>query len=138
MIGCIGLVLAKLFEVFRSPYLIFVSIAALLLGAASTFDRRIKLALLDDGIRYAQWGPVVVPWQEFSAYRRASWRRNPYLQLMPCRPSRILDSFSLLGKLNHRLARIVGVPVFSIAVTPLEITETELEELISQYLPKAE
>jgi len=110
--------------------------AAVLLVAVGIFDRRIKLALLDVGVRYAQWGSAVVPWQEFSAYRWATWRRSPYLQLVPRQTSRTLDSYSLFGKLNHRLARIIGAPEFGIAVTALDISDAELAERISQYLPE--
>ena len=134
VIGCIGLVLAILLQVFRSPYLIYVSIAALLLGAVGIFDRRVKLTLLDGGIRYARWGPVVIPWQEFSAYRWATWRRSPYLQLVPLQPLKTLEAFSPLGRLNQQLARIIGVPEFSIAVTSLDVTDEELAERIVQYL----
>ncbi len=137
VIGCIGLVLAILLQVFRSPYLIFASVTALLLGAVGVLDRRVKLTLLDGGIRYARWGPVVIPWQEFSAYRWTTWRRSPYLQLVPRQPSRTLDSYSLFGRLNHRLARIIGAPEFGIAVTALDISDAELAERISQYLPEA-
>jgi hypothetical protein len=123
-------------QVTRTPYLIIVSGAALLLGVVGIFDRRIKLTVLDDGIRYAQWGSAVIPWQEFSAYRWAAWRRNPYLQLVPLQSIRVLNSFSLLGKLNHRLAGMIGVPEFSIAVTPLAVSEAQLADGISKYLPE--
>lgn len=128
--------LAILFQVFRSPYLIFVSVTALLWGAVGVLDRRVKLTLLDGGIRYAQWGPVVIPWQEFSAYHWSAWRKNPYLQLVPRQPIKTLESFSPLGRLNQQLARIIGVPGFSIAVTSLDVTDEELAQRIVQYLPE--
>ena len=136
VLGCIGLVLAIPFQLFRSAYLIFVSIAALLLGAVGICDRRIKLTLLDAGVRYAQWGPVVVPWHEFAAYRWTTWRTSSYLQLLPLRSSTLLQECSPVGRLNHRLARIIGAPVFSIAVTALDISSAELAERISHYLPE--
>lgn len=135
-VGCIGLVLAIFFETFRSPYAIVVFVAAFLLGAAGIFDRRLKLTLLDVGVRYAQWGSVFVPWQEFSGYRWATWRNSPYLQLVPRQPTRTLNSFSLAGKLNQRLARIIGVSAFGVAVTPLDVSRSELEECVSRYLQK--
>jgi len=134
--GCIGLVLAGLFELFRAPYAIVAFIVAALVGAIGVFDRRVKLRLSDAGIRYAQWGPADVPWHEFSAYRWVTWRRYPYLQLVSRRPSQLIGRFSRVGRLNHRLARIVGIPVFSIAVTPLEISGMELASHISRHLPE--
>jgi len=136
LIGCTGLALAAAVELFRTPYVIVVFIAAALVGAVGVFDHRVKLSLSNAGIRYAQWGPAVVPWYEFSTYRWATWRRYRYLQLVPRRPSQLVEHFSRIGKLNHRLARIVGIPVFSIAVTPLKISEWELAEYISRYLPE--
>lgn len=134
VVGCIGLVLAGLFEIFRAPYAIVVFIVAALVGAIGVFDRQVKLTLSNSGIRYTQWGPAVIPWYEFSVYRWETWRRDPYLQLVPRRPSQLVEHFSQVGKLNHRLARIVGIPVFSIAVTSLDISEWKLAEHISQYL----
>ena len=138
IIGCIGLSLAVVLQVLRSPYLITVSIAAMLLGAIGILDRRVKLTLLDSGVRYAQWGPVVIPWAEFSAYRWVIWRKSPYLQLVPLHPSRVLESFSMLGKLNHRLAGMIGAPEFSIVVTPLAISDAQLAEGVAEYLPESD
>ena len=129
--------MATLLQGSRAPYLLIVSGVALLLGTVGMFDRRIKLTVLDDGICYAQWGSEVIPWQEFSAYRWATWRQSPYLQLVPLQSLRVLHRFSLLGKLNHRLAGIIGVPEFGIAVTPLAVSEAQLVEGISKFLPEA-
>ena len=136
-VGFVGLGLVVAFEDFRDPFTIFVFVTATLLGAYGLLDRRVKLSLSRDGIRYLRWGSTVIPWHEFSAYRLVRWRSNPYVQLVPRRPERVLQNFSWLGRLNNRCARLIGQPTFSVAVTPLAITDRQLEAMIGEYLPRA-
>ncbi|MFQ5773128.1 MAG: hypothetical protein ACE5GS_01280 [Kiloniellaceae bacterium] len=137
VLGCGGLALAAVFEDFRTLFSIFLFVTVTLLGTVGLFDRRVKLSLSPDGIRYERWGRAVVPWHEFRAYRPVRWSRNPYLQLIPRQPARVLRHFSWLGKLNNRCARLIGQPPFSIAVTPLDIVDWQLEAVIRTYLPCA-
>ncbi len=133
-IGVICLALAALWEPLRTPYALAVFVVAALVGAWMLFDPRVRLTISDEGIRYADWGPALVPWREFSGYVWTSWRHNPYLQLIPRRPSQLVERFSRVGRFNHHLGRLVGIPSFSIAVTPLEISERELTAHVAQYL----
>ncbi len=132
-IGCAGLTLAAAFESFRAPFTLLLIVVVTLVGLTGVLDRRVKLTLSGAGIRYARWGPRIVPWGEFSGYRLVTWRRNRYLQLVPRRPSELLDSFSWIGRLNNHCARLIGAPAFSIAVNPLEISEPELVDHAKRF-----
>jgi hypothetical protein len=136
VIGGLGLALAAVWGPLRTPYPLFVFTIAVLVGAWRLLDRRVRLTVSDGGIRYADWGPTLIPWREFSGYAWTIWRNNPYLQLTPRRPSQLVERFSPLGKLNHHLGRIVGIPGFSIAVTPLEIPGSVLAAHIALFLPE--
>lgn len=136
-IGLGGLALAAAFEIFRAPFALFVFVLATLLGLVGVLDRRVKLAISADGIRYGRWGPNVIPWIEFSGYRTATWRRNAYLQLGVRRPTQILERFSRVGRLNHFCARLLRMPAFGIAVTPLDVTPGQLERYVSRYLHRS-
>ena len=125
--------LAAAFESFRAPFTLLLFVVVTLVGLTGILDRRVKLTLLGAGIRYARWGPRIVPWGEFSGYRLVTWRRNRYLQLVPRRPSELLDSFSWIGRLNNHCARLIGAPAFSIAVNPLEISEPELVDHAKRF-----
>ena len=135
-IGCAGLALAVAFESFRGPFSLFLFVVAALLGLTGVLDRRVKLSLSTAGIRYARWGPRIVPWAEFSGYRLVTWRRNPYLQLVPHRPSELLSRLSWIGRLKNRCARLIRAPNFSIAITPLDISESDLVDYAARFLPK--
>lgn len=135
-IGCGGLALAAALADFRAPYLLFLFSAVTLFGVVGVFDRRARLTLSPAGIRYARWGPRVVPWHEFTGYRPVRWRGNPYVQLVPHRPGHLRRGFSRLGRLDNRAARLIGAPAFGIAVTPLAISERALEQTIAAYLPR--
>lgn len=134
-IGAAGLVVAYFVSGARTSALVFVCQIAVLVGIAGLLDRRVKLHVSETGIRYAQWGPELIPWGQFSACRRVSWKSNAYVQLLPVMPETVLNSLSRGGKLNQRIAEMMGIPAFGIAVTPLEITEEELVNAIARYLP---
>ncbi len=135
-IGCVGLALAAAFETFQGPFSLFLFVVAALLGLTGVLDRRVKLSLSKTGIRYTRWGPEILPWVEFSGYRLVTWRRNPYLQLVPHRPSELLSSLSWIGRLNNRCARLIRAPYFSIAITPLDISESDLVDYAARFLPE--
>ena len=133
-IGCVGLLLAATTELFRAPYSILVFATAFLVGAAGLLDRRASLTLSPAGIRYLRWGRSVVPWQEFRGYRWASWRSQPYLQLLPHRPAELAQGFSTLGRFEHLCARLLRAPLFAIAVVPLAVTNDALEQGIGRFV----
>ena len=133
-IGCAGLALAAGVEWFREPFAALVFLTATLVGALGLLDRRAKLSISPRGIRYARWGGAVVPWEEFAGYRRVSWRGLPHLQLIPRQPSQLAQHFSMLGRFEQFCARLLRAPSFAIAVTPLEIDEVALEDVVGKYL----
>lgn len=135
-IGCAGLGLAAAFELFRRPFALFAFVVATLLGLAGVLDRRVKLYLSSAGIRYGRWGANIIPWAEFSGYRLVTWQRNPHLQLFPHRPPELRDRFTWIGRLNNRGARLIGAPEFSIAITPLDISVSDLVHHVARYLPE--
>lgn len=135
-IGCAGLTLAAASESFRGTFTLFLVVVATLLGLTGSLDRRAKLTLSGAGIRYARWGPRIVPWGGFSGYWLVTWRRNRYLQLVPRRPSELLKSFSWIGRLNNRCACLIGAPAFSIAVNTLDFSEPELVDHAKRFLPE--
>ncbi len=135
-VGALGLALAAS-ELFRGPWALLVFSVATLLGLVGALDRRVKLSLSEAGIRYARWGPAVVPWHEFSGYRRVFWRGSPYLELVPRRPIELVAGFSWLGRLNHRSAGLVRMPRFALQVTSLAASESALVEALGRYLPEA-
>jgi len=124
-------------EPLRSPFNLLLFATLALVGAWRALDRRVRLTTSADGIRYADWGHARIPWVEFSGYRWRRWRGNPYLQLVPRRPSELVAGFSAAGRLSHRTARLIRMPVFAIAVAPLQLSETELEGAVARYLPAA-
>jgi hypothetical protein len=136
VVGCVVLVALLAIEFLRTPLLIGVCVAAVLVGAITLFDRRVQLSLSQAGVRYSRWGPAVVAWQEFAGFRRATWRGQPFLQLVPRRPSELVASFTPLGKVNHYCYRLLRMPPFGIAVMPLEVHESVLEELTAKFLPE--
>lgn len=133
-IGCLGLALAATTQLFRAPTSILVFATAFLVGAASLLDRRARLTLSPAGIRYLRWGRSVIPWQEFRGYRWASWRGQPYLQLLPHRPAELTQAFSALGRFEHFCARLLRAPLFAIAVTPLAAANDALEAGIGRFV----
>jgi len=136
-IGGFGLVLAGVWEPIRSPYPLFAFTVVFFVGVWRILDRKVRLAISDEGIRYADWGPALVPWRELSGYPWKTWRRNPYLQLVPRRPSDLVARFSPVGRLNHWSARLIRMPCFAIAVTPLHVSEGDLEGAVARHLPPA-
>jgi len=137
-IGGAGLVLAALWEPLRGPFPLAVFGVAMLVGVWRVLDRWVRFAISADGIRYGDWGSALVPWEEFSGYTWTSWRQNRYLQLIPRRPTELVATFSLTGRLGHHGAGWVRMPRFAIAVTPLDIGEAELEKAVGQHLPRSE
>lgn len=137
-IGALGLVLAVLWEPLRGPLPLAVFGVAILVGVWRVLDRRVRLEISPDGIRYADWGAALVPWEEFSGYTWTSWRQNLYLQLNPRRPSEMVASFSWVGRLNHFAAGWTRMPRFAIAITPLDLGEVDLDEAVARYLPRSE
>lgn len=133
-IGCLGMALAAATQLFRAPYSMLAFATALLVGAAGLLDRRARLTLSPAGIRYLRWGRSVIPWQEFRGYRWASWRRQAYLQLLPHRPAELVQEFSILGRLEYFCTRLLGAPLFAIAVVPLAVTKDALEVGIGRFV----
>ena len=133
-LACLAALLA--IDFLRTPFVVFVVMMAILVGLAALIDRRVKLSFSEAGIRYAGWGPAVVPWDEFAGFRWASWRGQPYLQLFPRRPTELIAGFSAVGKLNHYCAGLVRIPRFSIAANQLEVSDSMLAELMARYLPE--
>lgn len=134
-IGLLGAVLIAIGFV-RAPVFVLAVAALFFSGLGLVLDRRVKLAISEEGVRYARWGPSVVPWHEFSGFRRTVWRQQPHLQLVPRRPSELVASFSAYGKLNHSSYRVAGMPPFSIAVTQLDVHDGDLAALVARYLPE--
>jgi hypothetical protein len=135
-VGGLALAVAAVWDPLRTPLRLSLVAIVGLLGAWRLLDRRVRLAITPDGIRYADWGPALVPWQEFSGYAWTRWRQNPYLQLIPRRPSELVATFSALGRLGHLGARWLRMPRFSIAVTPLDVSHAALDEAVSRHLPR--
>jgi len=135
-IGVLALGLATVWDPLRTPFRLSLVGIVGLLGAWRVLDRRVRLALSPQGIRYADWGPAVVPWEEFSGYVWTRWRQNPYLQLIPRRPSELVATFSPLGRLGHLGARWLRMPRFSIAVTPLGVSQAALDAAVARHLPR--
>ncbi len=135
-VGLAGAALVLTNELFHTPFFAVVCGAAILWGLIGLLDRRVQLALSDEGIRYRRWGPTVVPWHEFSGFRWVTWRHSRQLQLVARRPSELPEGFSRLGRLNHLCCRLLRMPAFSIAVPPLAIAEFELEAWVSRHLPE--
>ena len=134
-IGGLGLAGAAIWEPLRAFYPVLVFCVACAVGVWRILDRGVRLEVSDAGVRYADWGRIVVPWREFSGYRWCRWQGNPHLQLVPRRPSDLLAGFSFFGRLNCRAARLVRMPAFAIATTPLDVGEAELEEVVARHLP---
>ena len=118
----------------RRAYSILVFSTAFLVGAAGLLDRRARLALSPEGIRYLRWGRSVIPWQEFRGYRWTSWRGQPYLQLLPHRPAELTKRLSTLGRFEHFCARLLRAPLFAIAVVPLAASNDALEAGIGRFV----
>lgn len=135
-VGLAGLLLVATVELMRSPFVIVLVAVAFLVGLVAALDRRAKLRISDEGVRWAEWGPVVVAWHEFSGYRWTRWRGQPHLQLVPRRPSELVASFSALGRLNHHSGRLVGMPPFAIRASRLAVSDAYLTELVSAHLPE--
>ena len=76
-VGVAGLAAWLLVDFLRTPFIAFLMAMTILVGLVALIDRRVKLSFSEAGIRYAGWGPAVVPWDEFSGFRWASWRRQP-------------------------------------------------------------
>ena len=68
--------------------------------------------------------------------RWASWRSQPYLQLLPHRPGELTQTFSILGRFEHICARLLRVPLFAIAVVPLAVTNDALEDGIGRFVDR--
>lgn len=134
-LGLAGLVLVAVLEPLRTPYVTIAVSLAFLVGLVAALDRRVKLAISDDGVRYAEWGRAVVPWHEFSGYRWTSWRGQPCLELAPRRPSELVAGFSAVGKLNHHAGRLVGMPPFAIRASRLAASDAALTKLVGAHLP---
>lgn len=137
VVGCVGLAAVGAIDLLRKPFTVAVFVVAVLVGGLSLLDRRVKLFLSSAGVRYARWGPSTLPWHEFTSFRWATWRGQPYLQLLVRRPSHLVTTFSPLGKLNYYSSRLLRIPPFSIATIPLEVTPAVLAELIARHLPEA-
>ena len=135
-IGALGFLGAALWPPLSFPYALALFGVAALVGVWQYFDRRIKLELSPSGFRYAGWGTVKIPWREFSGFRWSSWRSNPYLQLYPRRPDHVLEQFSALGRINHSAGAMVRIPPFSVAVTPLDVAQGDIEYVLSKYLSR--
>lgn len=136
VVGLAGLAAALAVDFLRKPLVLIVMIVAILVGVTAWVDRRVKLVLSDAGIRYAGWGGAVVPWREFAGYRWTHWRGQPYLQLLPRRPTELVAGFSAMGKLNHSCAGWLRMPRFGIGASGLAVSETVLTELIARHLPE--
>ena len=136
-LGAIMLIGALLWRPLRTPRNLLLFATAIGIAVWRALDRRVRLAISADGIRYADWGGAVVPWHEFSGYRWKTWRQNPYLELVPRRPTELLATFSPVGRLNCWAARLVRMPAFAIAVTPLGVTTGDLEAAVARHLPRA-
>ncbi|MFQ5528227.1 MAG: hypothetical protein ACE5GX_18485 [Thermoanaerobaculia bacterium] len=134
-IGGLGLALVA-FGLLQTPLFIFAVGTLIFSGLLLLIDRRVKLVFSEAGIRYARWGPSVVPWHEFAGYRWVQWRHQSQLQLLPRRPSELVDGFSAYGKLNNFCYRLLRLPPFSIAAQQLEALNSELEEFVRRYLPE--
>ncbi len=135
-VGVAGLAAWLLVDFLRTPFIAFLMVMTLLVGLVALIDRRVKLSFSEAGIRYAGWGPAIVPWDEFAGFRWASWRGQPYLQLFPRRPTELVPAFSAVGKLNHYCAGLVRIPRFSIAANQLEVSDSVLTDLTARYLPE--
>lgn len=134
-VGALGLIVIAV-DLVRTPVFLLAVGALFFSGLGLLLDRRVKLALSKAGIRYSRWGPSIVPWHEFSGYRWATWRQQPYLQLLPRRPTELVAGFSAYGKLNHFCYQVARMPPFSIAVAHLEINDGDLKGLVARYLPE--
>lgn len=135
-LGALCLLGAALFEPLRGTFKLLLFGVLFLVGLVGCLDRRIKLEITGAGVRYAGFGPAVLPWHEFSGFRWKTWRGSPYLQLTPRRPTEVLHQFSALGKLNHYAARLVGTPVFAIRVAPLAVPPDEVAAHLGAHLPE--
>jgi hypothetical protein len=136
-IGGAALALAVVWPPLRRPFWLVLFAIAILVGVWRILDRRVRLAISAEGIRYADWGRAVVPWEELSGYAWTSWRQNRYLQVIPRRPTQLVATFSPLGRLAHLFAGWIRMPRFAIAVTPLDIGEAALDAAISRHLPRS-
>ncbi|MCP4203091.1 MAG: hypothetical protein GY769_14310 [bacterium] len=134
--GAAGLAVTLLVDFVRTPITTVLCAVAILVGLFGMIDRRIKLRISAEGLRYEDWGPSTIPWQEFSGYRWATWRGQPYLQLLPRRPTELVAGFSRVGKLNYHSGQWLRIPAFSISANPLDITTARLEALAARNLPE--
>ena len=134
-IGIGALAVVSAVDFLRTPVVVLPAIVATLSALALLLDRRVKLSLSPEGIRYSGWSRDRIPWEELSAYRLQRWRGQPYLQLVPRRPSELVGSFSPVGRLNHAAARLLRMPSFSIGISQLEVSESALAERIAVHLP---
>ncbi len=135
-VGVGGLALTLAVDFVRTPLTTALCAVAVVVGVLGMIDRRVKLLLSEDGVRYSEWGSSVIPWLEFSGFRWAAWRGQPYLQLLPRRPSQLVADFSKVGRINHRSRELLRMPRFGIAVSALEVTAPRLAELVARYLPE--
>lgn len=136
LVGLAGLSVTLLVDFVRTPFVTVLCAVAILVGLFGMIDRRVKLRISEEGVRYSEWGPSVVPWLEFSGFRWATWRGQPYLQLLPRRTSELVAGFSKVGRINHRSQELLRIPRFSIAVNALDVKAERLEELVAEYLPQ--
>ena len=65
------------------------------------------------------------------------WSSGPIRQSGLPPPSERVAGFSAAGRLGQRAARLVRVPVFAIAVAPLQLSEAEFEGAVARYLQTA-
>lgn len=135
VVGVAGLAVTMMVDFVRTPFTMALCVVAILVGLFGAIDRRVKLGISDGGVYNAEWGPSVTPWLEFSGFRWKTWRGQPYLQLVPRRPSDLVVGFSRVGKINHRSQELLRIPRFSIAVNALDVTNDRLEELFARHLP---
>ncbi len=134
--GILGLALAVLWEGFRTPSGIVFVATAFGAGMWRVLDRRVRLEMSADGIRYRDWGLGTFSWMEFQGFRLTTWRGNLVVQLVPRDADAVLSRFSRYGRLNQRIGRLGGFPTFGIHVAPLTVTPRQAVAVTGHYLSR--
>lgn len=135
-VGLVALAAVLVVDFLRRPFVVGLVAVALLSALVALIDRRAKLTISEAGLRSAEWGRRIMPWEEFAGFRWTSWRGQPYVELFPRRPTELVAGFSPLGRFSHALAGWVGMPRFAIATRGLDISEQALAEILGRYLPE--
>lgn len=104
-----------------------------LVGLWVLLDRRVKLRVDADGIRYVGWGDIHVQWAEIAAVETRSFRGTEQICVIPRYPSQLVERVPAWHRLTGWITEKSWSCRFIISTASLEHGTPYLLEVLRRY-----